>query len=78
MLCHGRRVIERVLDELDVCGIVELSRECGYGAGEPDVGRGEGGSCGAIRYYVHLQRLAFRRARRATQQWFWCKGAARR
>ena len=78
MHCHGRGVIERVLDELDVRGVVELSRESGDGAREADIGRGEGSSCGAIRYYIHLQRLASRRARRATQQWFWCKGAARR
>ena len=78
MHCHGRGVIERVLDELYVRRVVELAGKRRDGAGEADVGGREGGSCGAVRYYVHLQRLAFRRARRATQQWFWCKGAARR
>ena len=76
MHCHGRGVIERVLDELYVRGIVELAGKRRDGAGEADVGRGEGGPCGAIGDDIHLQRLASRRARRATQQWFRCKCAA--
>ena len=76
MHCHGRGVIERVLDELDVGRVVELAGKRRDGAGKADVGGREGGPRGAVRYYVHLQRLASRRARRATQQWFRCKCAA--
>ena len=76
MHCHGRGVIERVLDESYVRRVVELAGKRRDGAGEADVGGREGGSCGAVRYYVHLQRLAFHRARRTTQQWFWCERAA--
>ena len=52
--CHGRGVIERVLDELDVRRVVELAGKRRDGAGEADVGGREGGPRGAIGYHVHL------------------------
>ena len=76
MHCHGRGVVQRILDKLDIRGIVEFSRERRDGAREADVGRGEGGPRGALRDDIHLQRLAFRVTSRRAAQRFRCKCAA--